>query len=380
MHLISTLLFVFLPKLWAYPEFIGYGYKACLTCHMNGHGSGPLNDYGRGLWASEIAASSLYSKGTTLDQMSEKSGFFGKTEMPYWIRPHLKYRAIQILSNIRGDGEKWSYYPMQLDIGATVFADTDNRYGFIYTAGYVPNAETSATKKMTRILPKDYYFRLNLVEPFWLYIGKMDKVFGLRNIDHTSYQRAPQGLAQNSQTLAVTGHYVQETYELTAQVFNGNPQTSNALREQKGASLMGEFDTLGGRVGLSALSSKSDLNESYGIASTHFKMGLSHGSALEFEFGILQTKSANTTFNGSYSFAQSMILLGKGYNLLTTIERYNLDVASTASEQWKLGLGLVMWPINRVEARLGTVLQRSVSSTTASDDQWVVQGQMHVSL
>jgi hypothetical protein len=33
-------LFLSAQTVYAYPEFIGYGYKSCLTCHWNGHGNG----------------------------------------------------------------------------------------------------------------------------------------------------------------------------------------------------------------------------------------------------------------------------------------------------------------------------------------------------
>ncbi|MBC7464797.1 MAG: hypothetical protein H7256_02295, partial [Bdellovibrio sp.] len=36
----------------AYPDFISYGYRTCITCHYNGQGGGALNDYGRAVWAS----------------------------------------------------------------------------------------------------------------------------------------------------------------------------------------------------------------------------------------------------------------------------------------------------------------------------------------
>ncbi len=80
----SFLAFFFVGNFaYAYPEFIGYGYKSCLTCHWNGHGSGPLNDYGRGVWASEIASRSLYPKTWKLEDLSATSGFFGPKELPY---------------------------------------------------------------------------------------------------------------------------------------------------------------------------------------------------------------------------------------------------------------------------------------------------------
>ena len=60
----QLIIFTLLPVKFvhAYPEFIGYGYGSCLTCHYNGAGGGPLSDYGRSLFAVEIAAKPPFSK------------------------------------------------------------------------------------------------------------------------------------------------------------------------------------------------------------------------------------------------------------------------------------------------------------------------------
>ena len=76
------ILIVFLCNLvaldvWAYPEFIGYGYSSCITCHYNGNCGGPLNDYGRALWSPEISSRLLYPKSMSDEDMANQSGFLG---------------------------------------------------------------------------------------------------------------------------------------------------------------------------------------------------------------------------------------------------------------------------------------------------------------
>lgn len=371
------------PKALAYPEFIGYGYKSCLTCHWNGHGNGPLNDYGRGVWASEIASRSLYSKTLKLEDLSAKSGFLGSKELPYWVRPHVKARILQLGVGLRSSQQRFIYYPMQFDVGSAFSIDRDNRWMFVYTAGYVPNAETQAKKSMNRFLAREYYFRAQIFEPFWLYIGKTDKVYGIRNIDHTAYNRQPLGLTQNAQTVGATGHFVQETYEVSAQYFVGDPNSATPDTEQKGFTGMVEFDPLeNGRIGLSGLSSQDTLKNRIGILGVHYRQGLAKGNSVMFELGVLNKKNLETLTgsNGTFTLAQTMIKLSRGFHLLTNIERYTQDITADTPENWRLGIGTLWFPMNRFEFRFILDHGRTVSSVSTSDDIWRFQGHLHVSL
>jgi hypothetical protein len=53
---------LFSIKAKAYPDFISYGYKSCMTCHYSGAGSGQLNDYGWALFASEFTSNLFTNK------------------------------------------------------------------------------------------------------------------------------------------------------------------------------------------------------------------------------------------------------------------------------------------------------------------------------
>lgn len=367
----------------AYPEFIGYGYKSCLTCHWNGHGNGPLNDYGRGVWASEIASRSLYSKKAKLEDISASSGFLGATEIPYWIRPHMKFRFLQLGREIKSPRQKFVYFPMQFDVGAAFSIDQDNRWMFIYTSGFVVNNETRQSKSMNRFLAREYYFRAQLFDPFWIYLGKMDKVFGIRNIDHTAANRQPLLLNQYSQSVGATAHLVKDNWEAAAEAFTGDPQSESPLTDYKGFSGTFEFDPLeNGRVGLSGMNAKNDNNETLGLLAAHYRQGLAKGNAVMFEVGTIAKKDLvnRTSTNGSYTLAQTMIKLSRGFHLLTNIERSNSDVTTTTPENWRLGFGALYFPINRFEFRFSFYHGRSVSSTSTAEDNWTAQGQLHVSL
>ena len=80
----------------AYPDFIGYGYSSCITCHYSGSGGGALNDYGRALFATEIAARHAFPKSMEEEDIAAVSGFGWNKQMPWWFRPGLKLSLIHI--------------------------------------------------------------------------------------------------------------------------------------------------------------------------------------------------------------------------------------------------------------------------------------------
>lgn len=79
--MLAAFSFLFSISARAYPDFIGYGYSSCLTCHFNGLGGGPLSDYGRSLWSAEIASRALYPKSMTDEDIGNQSGFLGSVPL-----------------------------------------------------------------------------------------------------------------------------------------------------------------------------------------------------------------------------------------------------------------------------------------------------------
>ncbi len=369
---------------WAYPEFIGYGYSSCLTCHVNGLGNGPLNDYGRALWSAEIASRALYPRRMTDETIGENSGFLGKTDnLPYWFRPFFKYRELQVTGGLKGPDETHTNYKMQNDIGVTL-SDQAAKYVAMVTYGQV---QTSRKPHTNAYIAREYYLRVEPKESWWIYVGLMEKVFGIRNIDHSSFQRTYQGFNPQlnssngiAQSQGVVVHKVEEKWEVAGNVFNGNPHEDEAYR-QKGFSGMGEFD-VGElkRAGLSVMNEKNDFVQK-DILAVHYRQGLGNGSALMFEYGYMEDKPATADkFRGSYNLLQTNINLVRGYNLKTTIERYNQEFKASSPDTWRWGVGLLAFPLPRLELRLDFVNGRAFYEGPAADDDWTMLGQLHVSL
>lgn len=373
----------------AYPDFIGYGYSSCLTCHVNGQGSGPLNDYGRALWSAEIASRSIYSASTSDEDIAAQSGFLGSKELPWWIRPHMKYRGIHVIRNLKSNQEVSKYYQMQNDFGATFQADPVGKYVAVLTYGNVPAPENygSGGSAFNRIVAREYYLRVQLAKTYWLYAGLMERVFGLRNIDHTSFQRTYQGFGvrNNSadgvaQSQGVVLHKIESNWELAGNYFIGNPRDDKAYK-QKGFSGTGEYEVgENRRLGASYMSAKSDLLDKT-LMALHYRHGISKGSSFMFEYGMIQDSPAtgNKT-SGSYNLLESLILITRGYHFKATVERHNKEFKPSEPEKWKWSLGVLAFPMPRVEFRAELINGRQISNQRATDDMWAAQGQIHVSL
>jgi hypothetical protein len=390
-----TLFIVFLSllssvRVWAYPEFIGYGYASCLTCHYNGHGGGPLTDYGRALGSAEISSHAVFPAGMSDEEIANTSGFFGTKELPYWIRPSAKFRGLRLRANPgSGARDETKFYYMQADVGIAA-QDRLSKYVAQITWGRMvaPSEYGMGKQGMDRFLARDYFLRAELVKSWWVYVGLMEKVFGIRNLDHTSFQREPVGFATRNnsadgigESQSVVVHKVEDHWEIAADYFIGNPYDDEKYK-QKGVSLMGEVDVGDKkRVGLSLMTAKSDVLQK-DVAAVHYRQGLSKGSAIMTEVGVIRDKDASTgnMKTGSYALVQSLVQMARGYNFKTGIEHYNKEFKSSEPDQWKWSAGFLIFPIPRLELRAEVVNERAITSKRGSEDEWEIQGQIHVSL
>jgi hypothetical protein len=216
----------------------------------------------------------------------------------------------------------------------------------------------------------------------------MEKVYGLRNIDHTSYQRTYQGFNETTnstngfaQSQGIILHKVEEKWEVAGNYFIGNPYDS-ANFQQKGFSGMGEYEVgEQKRLGASVFSAKSEILKKE-MAAIHYRQAVAKGSALMFEWGLIQNQPSSTDAKttGSYNLLQALISLTRGYNLKATVERYNPEFKSSSPDQWKWSAGLLMFPLPRVEIRTDITTERQLSSETSNSDSWEIMEQIHVSL
>lgn len=380
--LIFGLLF-FITKAHAYPQFIGYKYSSCLTCHYNSHGNGPINDYGRALWSAEIAGRLMAGKKTTEEQLSNSSGFLGSKQLPWWFRPGVKARQLWLQTNPGGENSDDRNITMQADVNAAIFFDKDQKFAVVASAGYVPEPFRLRTsgEKVDTFISREHYFRWQAQEELWMFFGMMDKVYGIRNVNHTAFSRAAVGLAQNDQAHGITAHFIKSTWEYTINAFAGNLYQDAELR-QVGGSMMFEYDLREAfRVGASVLYSTNDFEKNQRIG-IHSKYGLGHGSALLFEVGLIDdTPKSGVGTKGYYLYAEAMQKIVRGYHVFVTGQAYKNDMTSAGQDILRTGAGILAFPMARFEVRIEVENQRAITnSPVIAKDTWSLLGQLHVSL
>lgn len=391
--LVLTVVAVFLasPPARAYPDFIGYGYTSCVTCHVNPQGAGPLNDYGRAVFAGEISSRGLFADTTTDDDLANASGFLGKKELPWWLRPAFKYRGLWVNSNPGSSENRKNFYIMQEEFDLSLALDKEQK--FLLELGLSRYGGQDGVPEVW--LSREHYLRMQFAKSWWISVGMLDKVFGIRLIDHTVYalQRAGLGQYNNPQSTLAHGvviQYNQQDYEITANVFVGNLFEKTSEEEQvkqKGASLMAEYNLAEkSRIGLSVLSSDSETTTLERLA-LHHKLGLSAGSAILSEVGIHRdkAKTSDATNTGYFGFIQTLLRMKRGYNFLSMAEYYQNQTSAsgattTAPNLFRWGLGFLIFPLPRIETRLTAQSTRTWAQDRGVKDSWALLAQVHLSL
>lgn len=381
---ISILMFLFTrPEAKAYPEFIGYGYGACITCHYNGNGNGALNNYGKALWATEISDRKFLKK-KSLEEISDSSGFPMANRLPGWLTPGIKSRGLALTTNPGGDSNT-RYIVMQADANLAVHFDQEQKYVLVGSYGYAPIPHRRRTQPdagdIEEWTSREHYFRMQASESLFLYAGMMDKVYGLRIANHTAFSRAQTGLAQNDQSHGVVAQYYGEGWEFSANGFFGNQFQDKDLRHV-GGSFMGELElNKDFRVGVSGLRSKNDFvkNQRFGI---HSRSALDFGSSILAEAGLINdTPKVGENQNGYYVFTQLMHRFAKGYHIFASGQLYKPDMNSSQPDRLRNSFGLLTFPTQRMEFRIEIENGHQMTSQAEVGAQtWNLLTQVHVSL
>ncbi|MGE0762224.1 MAG: hypothetical protein AB7N80_02985 [Bdellovibrionales bacterium] len=365
---------------WAYPEFIGIGYGSCLTCHYNGQGNGPLNDYGRALLSAEVSSRVFTSNNE--EKLSASSGFFGTKQLPWWIRPGIKARNLWMHTNPGGTETRSRSILMQADFNLAILMDPQQKLIFVGGIGYQPKPATATATKTEPYISREHYVRWRAGDPLWVYMGFMDKTYGLRIVNHTAFSRAGIGLGQNDQSHGAVLHYVQPTWELTANPFLGNLYKAKASEQQRGIAVLYDREwSKDIRVGASVLSSSSKILETTKVGA-QVRAGIGYGAAVLLDAGLLRnhTPSTDVTQQGYYVFSQMSQRLARGYHLFFVGQANKKNMKATETDFFKAGAGLLMFPFPRLELRAEVENTRSISPNDVSPEGWLALVQAHLSL
>lgn len=363
----------------AYPDFIGYSYSSCITCHYNGHGGGALNDYGRALYATEITARHVFKKETEEEDIAAMSGVLGSKQLPWWIRPGLKYRGLWMQMDPGSKSATERYINMQNDVNLTLFGDKRQTYTMVTTLSYA-GLEPYYGKTNTWFA-KEYYLRWKQSNNFWLYLGQLDKVFGIRNVDHSAVNRKAITLGQFDQSQGLVAHWTYPDWDFAVNYFVGNAAQEDS-EKQKGFSMAGEYQVFEKfKLGAALLSSQSEMAKWNLLAFTS-RWGLSKGTSLMGEVGIKEKTdlvSKSTPQLGTYALAEALVSVARGYNILSIIEHSKSDLQEASPEVMKWSIGTLFFPLPRTEFRMMATNAKTYAETTGTPDSWAFQGHIHIS-
>ena len=371
----------------AYPEFIGYGYTGCITCHYNPNGNGPLNDYGRAVFATEIAARDAYPPDVTDEKLGESSGFLGSKQLPWWFRPGIKYRGLWLHTDPGSSEVIKRYLTMQQEVNAAFHFDRDQKLAFVGTLGTVQRAGRG-TYRTEVWASREAYVRWQALQSVNISVGMLEKVYGIRIPDHTAYSRNSIALDAHSTTVGNLDHGVVvnwqgEKTDVSLNYFMGNMNEANWQRKA-GGSLMTEYSIAEtARVGASFLSSSGERGKLQ-LVGVHSRTGVGHGSALLAEVGYqkkedIDTAGTSTNSSAIYGMAQTTILMRRGYNIFSQVD-YLKPQENSTTESFRWTFGLLMFPIQRTEFRLMGTDARTWSPDQAIKDRWTLQLQLHLSI
>jgi len=338
--IIGTLFNVHGKLAMAYPNFIGFGYTSCQICHYNPFGNGPLTDYGRAVSATAIADRIFYSSKRSEDSIARSSGFLYTETKNTWFRPSIDYRGLYLVRNYNQKKEEAQIIHMQASGSLVLKFGKRDSFILVGEIGYAPKP---LSKKNDLNEPnyrsREHYMGIRFTENFGIYLGLMDKVFGIRVPDHIAFSRSVTGLTMNDGTHGGLIHIRSKNWDLGLQGFMGNIKQEAKLR-QKG--FTGQFDysfTQTSRTGVSFLMSESTFLK-YQIAGAHTRLMFGKGNSVLAEFGqISKTKIASAKkTDGYFMFMQNHLKMKRGFFMILTAEYYQNDITKDG-KIWRFGPG-----------------------------------------
>lgn len=373
---------LFLTKnAYAYPNFIGHGYNSCITCHYNPFGNGPINDYGRAVSATAISSRGFYNDSKPEDLIGKESGFFFKEATSKHFRPSASYRGLLLKRNFGEESEKTEYIHMQADVNLVTKFGQNDKFITSVSFGYAPVPRslqnTPGADSVKEYRTREHYIGYRPSPEWGFYAGLMDKTYGIRVVEHTSYARTTPQVTMDDQAHGVTMHFNKPQFEAGVNVFVGNLTQDESLR-MKGAAGTFEYTLFEkNRLGLSALNQSNDYLKLTAYAA-HIRSGLDNGSSIIFEVGKVdkETKMIVSEKTEYYANFQNHIKATRGTYILNSVEYYKNAIDK--SYRVRFGPSIQYFPISKVELRVDLYNTRNFSQVVSVKDRWDLMAQIHL--
>jgi hypothetical protein len=361
-----------------YVNFIGHGYTSCLNCHFNPFGGGPLNDYGRVVGATAISSRALYPANYDEEKIAYTSGFFFRKPKQDWLRTQINYRGFQVVRNFGTEAQSAQWINMQADGRLILKFGENDRFVAVGNYGYAPLPPNAPVENPVEWRSREHYLGFKINPNIGIYAGMMDKVYGLRVVEHNAFSRRTTLQDQNDQVHGAAVHFVSENWEGGVHYFVGNLVQREDLRMRGGSFMIERTVGDGHRLGVSAMSQE---NEYLGVFSSamHSRFNLKDGAAVLAEVGQSQRRTANNSDDRTarYGLIQTYLRPGRGFYVLSNIE-YLKNNTELDSYTVRWGPGIQYFPVQKVELRLDLYNTRNFSPDSSNRDTWMYLLQGHV--
>jgi len=363
----------------AYASFIGHGYTSCLTCHYNPAGGGQLNDYGRALGATKVANRLFRSDAKSEEQIAEESGFLYRKPDFSWIRPALKYRGLALKTAHGTDNSETEYIHMLARASLVLKFGQRDQFLIAGNLDYAPAPRGGAVEEEPNYRSREHYIGLRPFQSVGVYVGLLDKPFGIRVPDHIAFSRTLNSLSQNDQSHGVMLQGSWLGIEAFIHYFVGNLAQEEEIR-QKGFSFLAEYEWSNlSRPGFSIIRSSSLVSELSSNA-IHWRLGAGGGSSLLIEFGERERAllvGNQEILKSRYGFLQGALQIARGFSILNTVEYLKINLEEEGYTL-RLGPGIQYFPSQGFEIRFDFYNTRNFSKQAVSDDNWDLTGQIHL--
>lgn len=379
-RIITFLIFVFSSSLvWSYPNYIGHNYNSCINCHYNPFGGGQLTDYGRTVSATLISSNKFYPKTWDEEKIASTSGFLFSKPKNKWFRPQVNYRGFRVVNNPGGARKRSQWINMQEDVRLTLKFLENDKLIFVGDYGYQPMLQTPPQGYHQQdYRSRNLFLGYRFTPKFGLYAGLMDKVYGIRVVEHIAFTRSNTFTTMNDQTYGVAGHFVTGKWEGGVHAFIGNYNQDSPYR-LKGFSTMWERTVFSDhRVGASLMTQKNEVLTA-NSASIHGRFNFKEGSALLAELGETHRVSHDNSdaANSRFGLLQGTVRPWRGFYFLTNVDYQRVDLnQSDYTVRW--GPALQYFPIQRIELRADIYNTRNFAPNTAARDSWAYLLQTHI--
>lgn len=367
-------------EVFAYPHFISLGYNSCITCHYNPFGNGPINDYGRAVSGTAVAGRDFFDENKPEELIASETTFLSKELSSTHIKPFIGYRGMLFKSNMGQEGSKVEFINMQLDGNLVVKYGDKDQFIASGTFGYAPIPrslkETPAGKEMKEYRTREHYIGYRPKPNFGIYFGLMDKTYGIRVAEHTSFSRISSQVTMDDQAHGAILHYANETFEMGLNSFVGNLAAKADVRTKGFAGTFEQTVFEKNRLGASVLSQRNDYLKSLALA-VHSRSQITHGTSVLFELGKVDKTpvAGNNTRKEYYALLQNHIKTKRGLYFLNSAEYFKSSL--DRNFRVRFGPGLQYFPFSKLELRADVYNTRNFSQEANSQDRWDLLVQLH---